>query len=90
MNVWINPAYWPFHFLTQALATDVSALIALACFAIACYVMARCFDLPVVASALAAQLCIVLFAPTVLYPAIDSLLPDAGQRYGLCATYACP
>ena len=67
MNVWINPAYWPFHFLSQAVATDVSALIALAFFAIACYIMARCFDLPIVASALAAQLCIVLFAPTVLY-----------------------
>jgi hypothetical protein len=67
MNVWLNPAYWPFHILSQALATDVSALIALACFAIACYVMARCFDVPVVPSAIAAQLCIVLFAPTVLY-----------------------
>jgi hypothetical protein len=66
MNVWINPAYWPFHFLSQAVATDVSALIALAFFATACYIMARCFDLPIVASALAAQLCIVLFAPTVL------------------------
>ena len=66
MNVWVNPAYWPFHILGQALATDVSALIALACFAIACYVMARCFELPVVPSAVAAQLCIVLFAPSVL------------------------
>jgi hypothetical protein len=28
------------------LVTDVSALIALACFAIACYVMVRCFDVP--------------------------------------------
>jgi len=67
MNVWINPAYWPFHFLSPALATDVSAMIALACFAIACCVMARCFDLPMGPSAVAAQLCIVLFAPTVLY-----------------------
>ena len=67
LNVWGSPAYWPFHFLSQAVATDVSALIALACFVIACYVMARCFDLPVVPSAIAAQLCIVLFAPTVLY-----------------------
>src|SRR5262249_40655892 len=67
MNVWANPAYWPFHFFDKSLATDASALIALACFAVACYVMARCFELPVVASAVAAQLCIVLFAPTVLY-----------------------
>ena len=66
MNVWLNPAYWPFHSLDLALATDVSALIALACFAIACYVMLRCFDVPVVPSAIAAQLCIVLFAPSVL------------------------
>jgi hypothetical protein len=66
MNVWLNPAYWPFHNLSPALATDVSALIALACFAIACYVMVRCFDVPVVPSAIAAQLCIVLFAPSVL------------------------
>ena len=66
MNVWLNPAYWPFHNLSLALATDVSALIALACFAIACYVMLRCFNVPVVPSAIAAQLCIVLFAPSVL------------------------
>jgi hypothetical protein len=66
MNVWANPAYWPFQILDGPLATDVSALIALACFAIACYVMARCFDLPLSASAIAAQLSIVLFAPTVL------------------------
>jgi hypothetical protein len=66
MNVWLNPAYWPFHSLDLALATDVSALIALACFTIACYVMLRCFDVPVVPSAIAAQLCIVLFAPSVL------------------------
>jgi hypothetical protein len=67
MNVWANPSYWPFHIVSQALATDLSALIALACYAIACYIMARCFDLSVASSAVAAQLCIVLFAPTVLY-----------------------
>jgi hypothetical protein len=66
MNVWLNPAYWPFHNLSLELATDVSALIALACFAIACYVMVRCFDVPVVPSAIAAKLCIVLLAPSVL------------------------
>src|SRR5712692_7249877 len=66
MNVWINPAYWPFHFLDKALAADVSALIALACFASACYIMARCFDIAILPSVIAAQLCIVLFAPMVL------------------------
>jgi hypothetical protein len=50
--------------LGRELVTDVSALIALACFA--CYVMVRCFDVPVVPSAIAAKLCIVLLAPSVL------------------------
>ena len=63
MNVWLNPAYWPFHNLGLTLATDVSALIALACFAIACYVMLRCFDVPVVPSAITAELRIVLLTP---------------------------
>src|SRR3982074_436203 len=40
LNVWANPAYWPFHFLDKALAADVSALIALMIFASACYAMA--------------------------------------------------
>jgi hypothetical protein len=73
MNVWLNAAYWPFHILELARATDVSALIALACFAIACYVMVRCFDLPVVPSAVAAQLCIVLFAPSALVLGLSSV-----------------
>src|SRR6516162_10214666 len=46
MNVWANPAYWPFHFLDKTVATDVSGLVALAVFAIACYTMMRCFDVP--------------------------------------------
>src|SRR5262245_15623078 len=29
LNVWANPAFWPFHFIDKALATDISALIAL-------------------------------------------------------------
>jgi hypothetical protein len=66
MNVWANPAYWPFAFLDKKQATDLSALIAFAVFASASYIMARCFDVPVVPSAIGAQLCIVLFAPTVL------------------------
>jgi hypothetical protein len=64
MNVWANPAYWPFAFLPKELATDVSAAIALGIFVIAGYIMARCFDVPVVPSAIGAQLSIVVFAPT--------------------------
>ena len=45
-NVWANPAYWPFAIMEGDRAAQVSGLIALACFAIAVYVMARCFDLP--------------------------------------------
>jgi hypothetical protein len=63
LNVWVNPAYWPFAVLDRDLATDVSAALALAVFAVAVYIMARCFDVPVVPSAIAAQLCIALFAP---------------------------
>jgi hypothetical protein len=65
-NAWANPAFWPFAFLAKEVATDVSALIALACFASAVYVMMRCFDVPVLPSALAAQSCIALFAPALL------------------------
>jgi hypothetical protein len=64
MNVWANPAYWPFAFLPKELATDVSAAIALGIFVIAGYIMARCFDVPVVPSAIGAQLSIIVFAPT--------------------------
>src|SRR5215216_5953076 len=65
-NVWANPAFWPFAVLDKEAATDVSALIALACFATAVYVMVRCFDVPVLPSALAGQACIALFAPALL------------------------
>jgi hypothetical protein len=65
-NLWANPSLWPFAFFDKELVTDISALIALAIFVVACYVMARCFDMPVVPSAISAQLCIVLFAPTLL------------------------
>jgi len=64
MNVWANPAYWPFAFLPKELATDASAAIALGIFMIAGYIMARCFDVPVVPSAIGAQLSIIVFAPT--------------------------
>jgi len=30
LNVWANPAHWPFAFLDRHLATDISAAIALA------------------------------------------------------------
>lgn len=62
-NGWINPAFWPFAVLNRETAGDISSAFALACYAAACYVMARCFDLPVVVSALAAQACIILFSP---------------------------
>src|SRR5262249_47881378 len=84
MNVWANPAYWPFHFFDKAVASDVSALLALAVFAVSCYTMARCFDLPVTASAIAAQLCIVLFAPMVLIlslPTVFCLTPGNALVY---------
>ena len=66
MNVWVNPAYWPFALFDREVATDVSALVALGVFMTACYIMMRCFDVPIVPSAIAAQLCIVLFAPVLL------------------------
>ena len=67
MNVWLNPAYWPFAFLDKEIAVDVSAVIALSIFATGCYVMARCFDVPVVPSLLAAQASIALFAPSAMF-----------------------
>src|SRR3954469_6555001 len=67
MNVWLNPAYWPFAFLDKEIAADASAVVALSIFAIGCYVMARCFDVPVVPSLLAAQSTIALFAPSAMF-----------------------
>jgi hypothetical protein len=66
MNVWANFSFWPFAFVNRELATDISALLALGTYMTSCYVMARCFDVPVVPSAIAAQLCILLFAPALL------------------------
>src|SRR5215471_6109781 len=63
MNVWVNPAYWPFAFFHKELAADVSGIVALICYALACYLMARLFDLPRIPSIIAAQLSIMLFAP---------------------------
>ena len=36
-NVWANPSLWPFASFDKELATDVSALIALGCFASAVF-----------------------------------------------------
>jgi hypothetical protein len=63
INVWINPTYWPFAILDSAQAADAAAAVALGIFALACYVIARCFDVPILPSVIAAQLSIVLFAP---------------------------
>src|SRR5262249_54976981 len=62
-NVWANPAYWTFALVDSPLALAASALVALGCLALACYVMARCFDVPVLPSIVAAQLSIILFGP---------------------------
>jgi hypothetical protein len=66
MNVWVNPAYWPFAFFDRQVATEVSGLVALVCYAFACYAMARCFDVPRLPSIAAAQLGLMLFAPAAL------------------------
>jgi hypothetical protein len=63
MNVWVNPAYWPFAFFNKELATEISGVAALICYALACYLMARLFDLPRLPSVVAAQLSVMLFAP---------------------------
>ncbi len=65
MNVWVNPAYWPFAFFDKELASEISGIVAFICYAAACYAMARCFDLPRLPSIIAAQLSIMLFAPAV-------------------------
>jgi hypothetical protein len=65
MNVWVNPAYWPFAFFDKELASEISGIVAFICYAAACYAMARCFDLSRLPSIIAAQLSIMLFAPAV-------------------------
>jgi hypothetical protein len=84
MNVWANPAYWPFALVDKELATDLSAMVALTIFATAAYVMARCFDVPILASLIAAQSSIVLFAPAVLIlqlPTVFCLTPGNAVVY---------
>ena len=63
INVWLNPTFLPFAVLEKAQAANIAAAIALGFFAVACYLMARCFDVPIVPSVIAAQLSIVIFAP---------------------------
>src|SRR5258708_1449276 len=84
MNAWVNPAYWPFAVIDKEVATDLSALVALGIFGTACYIMARCFDVPVLASLIAAQSSIVLFAPAVLIlqlPTVFCLTPGNAVVY---------
>jgi hypothetical protein len=85
MNVWVNPAYWPFALFDKELATTISGLVALFCYALACYAMARCFDLPRLPSVVAAQLSVMLFGPAVL---VLSLLVVFCSIPGLAVVYA--
>jgi hypothetical protein len=80
MNIWANPAYWPFAFFDKQVAAEVSGLVAFVCYALACYAMARCFDIPRLPSIAAAQLSLMLFGPaalalgfTVVYVSIPGL-----------------
>src|SRR3984893_12160346 len=66
MNVWVNPAYWPFAFFDRQVAARHFGLIAFVCYALACYAMARCFDVPRLPSIAAAQLSLMLFGPAAL------------------------
>jgi hypothetical protein len=66
MNVWANPAYWPFAFFDRQVAAELSGLIAFVWYALACYAMARCFDVPRLPSIVAAQLSVMLFGPAAL------------------------
>jgi hypothetical protein len=84
-NVWINPINWPLGLLDGKLATDIAGLVALTCIAVACYVMARCFDLSTLPSVIAAQLSLVMFGPVgplLTFTASFVLLP------GMAAVYA--
>src|ERR1700737_1845363 len=66
MNVWANPAYWPFAFFDRQVAAGLSGLIAFVCYALACYAMGSCFDVPRLPSIAAAQLSLMLFGPAAL------------------------
>ena len=85
MNVWVNPAYWPFAFFAKELAADISGIIAFICYAAACYVMARCFDVPRVPSIIAAQFTVLIFTPVVMKLAFA---PNFVSIPGLAVVYA--
>ena len=85
MNVWVNPAYWPFAFFDKELASEISGFVAFFCYAAACYAMARCFDVPRVPSIIAAQLSIMLFASAVR---VLAFLPNFASIPGLAVIYA--
>jgi hypothetical protein len=85
MNVWVNPAYWPFAFFDKELASEISGIVAFLCYSAACYAMARCFDLPRIPSIIAAQSSIVLFGPAVR--ALD-FVPSFASIPGLAVVYA--
>jgi hypothetical protein len=85
MNVWVNPAYWPFAFFHKELAADISGIVALICYAVACYLMARLFDLPRLPSIIAAQLSIMLFAPAARALALSAVFVSIP---GLAIVYA--
>jgi hypothetical protein len=85
MNVWVNPAYWPFAFLDKELASEISGIAAFLCYSAACYAMARCFDLPRIPSIITAQLSIVLFGPAVR---ALGFVPSFASIPGLAVVYA--
>jgi hypothetical protein len=85
MNVWVNPAYWPFAFFHKELASEISGIIAFICYAMACYAMARCFDLPRIPSIIAAQFTVVIFTPVVL---MLGFAPNFVSIPGLAIVYA--
>jgi hypothetical protein len=85
MNVWVNPAYWPFAFFDKELASEISGIVAFLCYSAACYAMARCFDLPRIPSIIAAQLSIVLFGPAVR---ALHFVPSFASIPGLALVYA--
>jgi hypothetical protein len=86
LNVWVNPAYWPFAFFGREFAADISAAVGLAMFMIGCYIMARCFDVAPVPSVIAAQFGILLFGPTDLLFSMPSnflINPGSALVYAL-------
>ena len=87
MNVWVNPAYWPFAFLPKELATDVSAAIALGIFVIAGYIMAHCFG--GAERDRRSTLHHRVYTDRIYFSAVESLLHHDGERRRLCAAYDC-